>query len=90
MKNFLKVLLITLLIISCKTEKSNTAIAEVSQKTLGKHIEILASDEYVHGVTDLSGIQFDVQLLFNIGYRLSNETNFPKWYDTSEFKAARE
>ena len=47
------------------------------------------SDEYVPGVTDLSGIRFDVQLLFNIGYRLSNETYFPKWYDTSEFKAAR-
>lgn len=48
------------------------------------------SDEYVHGVTELSGTLFDVQLLFNIGYKLSNETYFPKWYDTSEFKAARE
>ena len=48
------------------------------------------SDEYVAGETDLTGIQFDVQLLFNIGYKLSNESYFPKWYDTSEFKAARE
>ncbi|MCF6279546.1 MAG: M28 family metallopeptidase [Flavobacteriaceae bacterium] len=46
MKNILKILLITLLIISCKTEKSNTAIAEVSQETLGKHIEVLASDDF--------------------------------------------
>lgn len=47
------------------------------------------SDGYIAGETDLTGIQFDVQLLFNIGYKLSNETYFPKWYDTSEFKAAR-
>ena len=55
-----------------------------------KNIYHQPSDEYIAGVTDLTGIQFDVQLLFNIGYRLSNETYFPKWYDTSEFKAARE
>ncbi len=55
-----------------------------------KNVYHQPSDEYFPGVTDLTGIRFDVQLLFNIGYRLSNETNFPKWYDTSEFKAARE
>lgn len=55
-----------------------------------KNVYHQPSDEYIPGVTDLTGIRFDVQLLFNIGYRLSNETNFPKWYDTSEFKAARE
>jgi len=54
-----------------------------------KNVYHQPSDEYVPGVTNLSGIRFDVQLLFNIGYRLSNETYFPKWYDTSEFKAAR-
>ena len=54
-----------------------------------KNVYHQPSDEYIPGVTDLSGIRFDVQLLFNIGYRLSNETYFPKWYDTSEFKAAR-
>lgn len=48
------------------------------------------ADEYIPGVTDLSGIQFDTQLLFQVGLRLSNETNFPKWYPTSEFKAARD
>tara|TARA_B110000093_G_C12961363_1_gene407458 strand:- start:13 stop:1629 length:1617 start_codon:yes stop_codon:yes gene_type:complete len=54
-----------------------------------KNVYHQPSDEYIPGVTDLSGIRFDVQLLFNIGYRLSNETYFPKWYDTSEFKVAR-
>ena len=63
---------------------------KILNDTYRKSIYHQPSDEYVPGVTDLSGIQFDVQLLFNIGYRLSNETYFPKWYDTSEFKAARE
>lgn len=48
------------------------------------------ADEYVPGETALSGIQFDAQLLFEVGLLLSNETTFPKWYDTSEFKAARD
>lgn len=48
------------------------------------------ADEYVAGETELSGIQFDAQLLFQVGLQLSNETRFPKWYDTSEFKAARD
>jgi len=40
--------------------------------------------------TDLSGVQFDVQLFFMVGYKLANEDYFPKWYESSEFKAARE
>tara|TARA_R110000868_G_scaffold77042_6_gene221063 strand:- start:218 stop:1840 length:1623 start_codon:yes stop_codon:yes gene_type:complete len=48
------------------------------------------ADEYEPGKTELSGIQFDAQLLFEVGLLLSNEKYFPKWYDTSEFKAARE
>ncbi len=47
------------------------------------------TDEYDPNKTELSGIQFDAQLLFQVGYRLSNEDYFPKWYDGSEFKAAR-
>lgn len=39
---------------------------------------------------DVSGMVEDVRLLFDMGYRLSNETTFPKWKDGSEFKAARE
>jgi Zn-dependent M28 family amino/carboxypeptidase len=47
------------------------------------------SDEYNHETTELSGVQLDLQLFFNVGYKLSNEAYFPKWYDGSEFKAAR-
>lgn len=48
------------------------------------------SDEYDPASTELSGVQFDAQLLYQVGLRLSNEDYFPKWYNTSEFKAARE
>ncbi|MFD2098627.1 M28 family metallopeptidase [Flagellimonas iocasae] len=48
------------------------------------------SDEYNPETTELSGIQLDVQLLFNVGLKLANEDYFPKWYEGSEFKAARE
>jgi Zn-dependent M28 family amino/carboxypeptidase len=43
-----------------------------------------------NGITDRSGIVEDVRLLFDLGYRLSNETTFPEWKKGSEFKAARD
>ncbi|SKB27667.1 M28 family metallopeptidase [Maribacter arcticus] len=48
------------------------------------------SDEYNAETTELSGVQLDLQLFYNIGLKLANEDYFPKWYDGSEFKAARE
>jgi len=39
---------------------------------------------------DLSGIIEDVRLLFDMGYRLSNESTYPKWKAGSEFKAIRD
>ena len=48
------------------------------------------SDEYNPETTELSGVQLDLQLFFNVGLKLSNEDYFPKWYNGSEFKAARE
>jgi len=39
---------------------------------------------------NLSGIVEDVRMLFDMGYRISNETSYPKWKDGSEFKAIRE
>ncbi|ARS40492.1 peptidase M28 [Sphingobacteriaceae bacterium GW460-11-11-14-LB5] len=39
---------------------------------------------------DLSGIVADVRMLFDLGYRISNEDSYPKWKDGSEFKAIRE
>ncbi|MDN5205613.1 M28 family metallopeptidase [Fulvivirgaceae bacterium BMA10] len=39
---------------------------------------------------DLEGIVQDVQLFFEIGKKIANEDNFPKWKEGSEFKAIRE
>ena len=48
------------------------------------------SDEYIPGAWKFGGMVQDAQLLFSIGYRLSNETTFPAWKEGSEFKATRE
>lgn len=48
------------------------------------------SDEYIPEEWNFEGMVLDGELLFNIGYRLSNERNFPQWKSGSEFKAARE
>ena len=48
------------------------------------------SDEFDAKTTVLSGVQLDLQLFYNVGLRLANETYFPKWYNGSEFKAARD
>lgn len=47
------------------------------------------SDEYDPN-WDLSGGIEDLQLLFQIGYRLSMESFFPNWKEGSEFKAKRD
>ena len=41
-------------------------------------------------ITDHSGMVADARLLFDMGYRLSHETTYPKWKEGSEFKAIRE
>lgn len=48
------------------------------------------SDEYDPETYKLDGVQADLQLFFEVGLKLSNEANFPKWYDGSEFKTARD
>ncbi|MDT7829320.1 M28 family metallopeptidase [Pricia sp. S334] len=48
------------------------------------------SDEYDPETTELSGVRFDVQLMYEVGLKLANVSDFPKWYDSSEFKAARD
>jgi len=48
------------------------------------------SDEYDPETTELSGVREDLQLFYEIGLRLANEDYFPKWYEGSEFRAARE
>lgn len=47
-------------------------------------------DNYYPDKAELSGNVEDAKLFFKIGYRLANETNFPKWHEGSEFKAIRE
>jgi len=47
------------------------------------------TDEYNES-WDLSGVAEDAKLLFRVGYRLSNETTFPKWKEGSEFKNIKE
>lgn len=39
---------------------------------------------------DLSGMLEDLELYYRIGLRLANSTDFPKWSEDSEFRAARE
>lgn len=47
-------------------------------------------DEYDAAYWQLDGIMNDIKLLFEIGYKLSMETTFPKWKEGSEFKEAGE
>ncbi|WP_277479372.1 M28 family metallopeptidase [Catalinimonas alkaloidigena] len=48
------------------------------------------SDEYQPGEWNFEGMVLDAELLFNVGYQLANERNFPEWKSGSEFKAVRE
>ena len=49
-----------------------------------------APGDNAEAITDYSGMVEDTRLLFDLGYRLSRQTTFPKWKDGSEFKAVRE
>ncbi len=48
------------------------------------------SDAYNAATTELSGVQLDLQLFYNVGFKIANEDYFPKWYEGSEFKATRD
>ena len=48
------------------------------------------SDEYNPAIHDLSGAVEDAKLFFNVGYVLSNQSGFPKWYDHSPWKKVRD
>ncbi len=47
------------------------------------------SDEF-DASWDLSGVVEDVELYFDVAYRLSNERGFPEWYPGNEFRPVRE
>ncbi|MDQ6766000.1 MAG: M28 family peptidase, partial [Verrucomicrobiota bacterium] len=44
----------------------------------------------VHPDWDLTGAAQDVQLLFDVGYRVANGAVFPEWKSGNEFKAKRD
>ena len=48
------------------------------------------ADNFEPAKWDFSGMVEDLRLLFDVGYRISNETTFPGWKNGSEFKAIRE
>jgi len=48
------------------------------------------SDEYNPSIHDLSGAVEDAKLFFNVGYVLSNQSRFPKWYIHSPWKKVRD
>ena len=48
------------------------------------------ADEFDEATADLSGNVEDAKLFFKIGWQLANESLFPKWSESSEFKAIRE
>ncbi|QCX38985.1 M28 family peptidase [Aureibaculum algae] len=72
-------------------EGFNHSIAEVKafNDNYGEFKYHQPADNYDANTFELSGIQSDLQLFFNVGLKLGNETHFPKWYEDSEFKAAR-
>ena len=47
------------------------------------------SDEYSPD-WDVSGMVLDIQLYFDIGHRLSQESTWPNWYEGNEFRAIRD
>jgi Zn-dependent M28 family amino/carboxypeptidase len=44
------------------------------------------SDEYDPATWDMSGVVQDAQLYYNIGWRLANSDEWPKWNPNSEFR----
>lgn len=47
------------------------------------------TDEY-HPEWDVTGTFDDIYFLYGLGYRIGNESYFPKWYEGSAYKAIRE
>jgi hypothetical protein len=44
----------------------------------------------VNSEWDLSGAVQDIQLLFEVGYEVTNGNEFPEWKPGTEFKAKRD
>jgi Zn-dependent M28 family amino/carboxypeptidase len=69
--------------------KHDTGWAKARQKDYNLHHYHQASDNYTPDM-DATGMAQVANLLFNIGYQLSNETTYPGWKKGSEFKTIRE
>ncbi|MFD2719426.1 M28 family metallopeptidase [Hymenobacter monticola] len=65
------------------------AYAEQQRKDFEEKNYHQPSDEYDPS-WDLRGAAQDARLLFRVGQKLAGETTFPKWKESSEFKATRE
>ncbi len=63
--------------------------AKAKQKDYNLHHYHQASDNYSPDM-DATGMAQVANLLFNIGYQLSNETTYPGWKNGSEFKIIRQ
>ena len=69
------------------THGKEWGLKQVAEFTKGRYHS--PQDDF-SAITDRSGMVEDVRLLFDMGYRLSNETTYPEWKKGSEFKAARD
>lgn len=67
----------------------DTGYAKMKIAEYGRSRYHAPSDQF-DSTWELSGMVEDVQLLFDIGLTLSNDSTFPKWKAGSEFKATRE
>ena len=47
-------------------------------------------DEYDAGTWDLTGIEEDVRILFETGWRLADDSRFPNWRYGNEFRPLRD
>jgi Zn-dependent M28 family amino/carboxypeptidase len=65
------------------------AWGKAQQEDYTAHHYHQASDNYTPDM-NAEGMAQVANLLFNLGYQLSNETSYPGWKDGSEFKAVRE
>ncbi len=69
--------------------KHGEAWGKAQQEDYTKNRYHAPADNFEPAKWDFSGMVADLRLLFDVGYRLSNESTFPGWKEGSEFKAVR-
>ncbi len=70
--------------------KNGLAWGKAQKEDYTKNRYHAPGDNFEPSKWDFIGMIEDLRLLFDVGYRLSNETTFPSWKTGSEFKAIRE